>query len=224
MFWVKTGLVIAAVVERAHSCAVGTPQDCGDEASCVGVSGVWVAVADGIDSGATAVQGGRRYTLGQTDEEFETVVSAPNGGYCTRELASIPSSCSNNATQCTNMGDCFYRPDGGRWFHSDAGETCVSNCSHPLVYCDQTRCGQTLGCGWFILTQLNADQCYCIENPGIYGNPPARAKLSWMFWDQPASLPIFILAIIAILAIVWNVIQFNIKPFFRKVFKPKPKE
>jgi hypothetical protein len=205
-------------------CGVGSPQECTDESSCVGASGIWVPVADAVEVPGTAVQGGRRYTLGQSDEEFTTVISAPNGGYCTRQLSGISTECQGNATECLTMDSCFYRNNGGRWYRSSESETCVDNCSHPLVFCDKSRCQSALGCSWFIKTQSNSDQCFCIENPGIYGNPPARDKLGWIFWDQPVSLPIFIIAIIAGLAIAWNVWVFNIKPFFLKIFKKKPKE
>lgn len=217
-----TSLAVAA--GGSGTCIVGTPEECTSEATCVGANGVWVPVADALEVPGTAVQGGRRYTLGQTDSEFTTVISAPNGGYCTREISAIPATCESNFIHCESMESCFYRQAGGRWFRSTQSQACVDKCAHPLVFCDQARCESTLGCGWFVKTQSNADQCFCIENPSIFGNPPAKEKLSWIFWDQPVSLPIFVIAIIALIAIAWNVWIFNLKPFFLKVFKKKPKE
>ena len=220
----KLVVIVGALAGSSATCIVGTPEECTTEDSCVGANGVWIPVAEALEVPGTAVQGGRRYTLGQTDAEFTTVITAPNGGYCTRQVPPIPANCESNSTHCETMESCFYRSSGGRWFRTAESETCVDTCAHPLVFCDQARCQATLGCGWFIKTQSNSDQCYCIENPGIYGNPPPKEKLSWIFWDQPASLPIFVIAIIAVIAILWNVWIFNIKPFFLKVFKKKPKE
>jgi len=220
----KIALMLGAAALGSSTCIVGTPEECTTEATCVGANGVWVPVADALEAPGTAVQGGRRYTLGQSDSEFTTVISAPNGGYCTRQVSAIPSNCEANSTLCESMESCFYRSNGGRWFRTAESEACIDTCTHPLVFCDQTRCEATLGCGWFVKTQSNSDQCFCIENQSIFGNPPAKEKLSWIFWDQPVSIPIFVIAVIAALAIAWNVWIFNIKPFFLKVFKKKPKE
>jgi hypothetical protein len=123
------------------------------------------------------------------------------------------------------MDFCFYRAAGaGRWFHTNESSYCVSNCSSPLVFCDQNNCQSTLGCSWFVLTQSNEDQCFCIDNPGIFGNPPARPKLSWIFWDQPISMPIFVIAVIAAIALLYNIFVTNVKPFFNKLLKKRPKE
>lgn len=208
-----------------NACSVASPQSCTSEATCAGASGIWVPVTSALDLPATAVDGGRRYTLGQSDEEFEKVIAAPNGGYCTSLLRSeVPQPCQDEASECTSLDDCFYRQSGGRWYRSSKSQMCVATCAHPLVYCDKARCGATLGCGWFVKTQSSEDQCFCIENPGIFGNPSPKQKVTWMFWDQPISIPIFVLAVIAALGIAWNVWVFNIKPFFLKVFKKKPKE
>jgi hypothetical protein len=217
-------LGVGALTGTSATCLVGTPQGCSDEASCVGVNGVWVPVANALDIPGTAVQGGRRYTLGQSDEQFTKVISAPNGGYCTKQVSPVTAECEADYNKCETMEGCFYRQQGGRWFHTSTSETCVNTCAHPLVFCDKARCQSTLGCGWFIKTQSNADQCYCIDNPGIFGNPPAPPKMTWIFWDQPVSIPIFVIAVIALIAIAWNVWIFNLKPFFLKVFKKKPKE
>jgi hypothetical protein len=75
-----------------------------------------------------------------------------------------------------------------------------------------------------VLSQSTDDQCYCIDNPGIFGNPPPRAKLNWIFWDQPISMPVFVIAILAALGILYNILVTNVKPFFDKLLNKKPKE
>ncbi len=220
----RIGALVLLGHEAMATCMIGSAQECTDEASCVGVQGVWIPVANATDLPATAVDGGRRFTLGQSDAEFETIIFAPNGGYCTQPLSVVPQECQNNATQCDSLDSCYYRTNGGRWFRSSESQTCISNCSHPLVYCDKTRCETTLGCDWFVKTQSSADQCFCIDNPGLFGNPPKKARITWIFWDQPVSLPVFVIAIIAIIAIAWNIWIYNLKPFFLKVFKKKPRE
>ena len=200
------------------------PQACTSESFCENIGlGVWVPVANGTYIPGTAIDGGRRYTLGQNDEEFTSIIYAPNGGYCTAKNAPISDNCSSNATLCNSMENCMYRDNGGgRWFKGDTSSACVNNCSHPLVFCDEGRCGSTMGCTWFIKSQSNADQCYCIENPGIYGYPPKRPSLTWIFWDQPWSLLAFIPACIGVLALGYYVFIYNILPLIRSCKKKKP--
>ena len=173
----------------------------------------------------TALVGGRRYVMGQNDREFTHTISAPNGGYCTFPSVAVSEECEANEDMCDTMDSCFYRTAGaGRWFHAAESTRCVSNCTHPLVFCDKGRCASTMGCSWFIKSQANVDQCYCIDNPGLNGNPPAKPRMTWIFWDQPVSIPIFVIACIAVIGIAYNVWLFNLKPFFARVFKRKPKE
>jgi hypothetical protein len=206
------------------SCDVTNPEVCTTETSCSVAGGIWIPVAPAEYIPGTAVQGGRRYTLEQSNSEFTQTISAPNGGYCTLPVSTPSEACQNNATLCLTMGDCFYRTDTGRWYHTSSSELCVAACSDPLVFCDESRCSSTLGCSWFIKTQANSDQCYCTDNPGIFGYPPAPPDLSWAYWDQPWSLPIFILALIAAVAILYQVYVFNIRPWFHKLIKKRPRE
>jgi hypothetical protein len=199
------------------TCSSSYPSACDSEQSCAGVAGVWVPVANATYIPPTALSGGRRYTLSESDSEFTYTISAPNGGYCTFPLPPVNSNCESNVTLCGSMGDCFYRDSGaGRWFEADNTGQCITNCSSPLVFCDESRCGSTFGCSWFVKTQSTANQCYCIDNPGIFGNPPPPESLSWMFWDQPASLPVFIFAVIAIIALGYNIYIHNLRPLWRK--------
>ena len=208
------------------SCVPSTLEECTSESTCTQAAGVWVPVADATYIPGTALAGGRRYTLGQSDSEFSTTISAPNGGYCTRPVSTVPSECESNASACASMGDCFYRSSGrGRWFQTEASMACVATCSDPLVFCDKSRCESAMGCSWFVLTQSNADECYCMDNPGVFGNPPEPAKITWIFWDQPGTLPIFIIAILGGLGIAYYVFIFNLMPLIDALKqKMKPKE
>ena len=206
------------------TCNPVNPEVCTDEESCTAATGVWIPVAPATYIPGTAVGGGRRYTLEQSNSAFTSTIAAPNGGYCTLGTSPISENCQVNATFCHSMNGCMYRNDTGRWYHSLQSEACISTCSDPLVFCDQSRCQSTMGCSWFIKTQANSDQCYCMDNPGIFGNPPAPPSMPWAFWDQPWTLPIFIIAVIAGLAILYQIFIFNVKPFFHKIFKKKPRE
>jgi len=214
-------VAVSSIREVVSECSQLYPQTCTNSADCEAIgNGVWIPVENATDLPGTALLGGRRYTLGQTDEEFTTTIYAPNGGYCTRSLVAASTNCTSNATLCDTMDHCMYSGNG-RWFHGDSSSTCVSNCSHPLVYCDEGRCGSTMGCVWFIQSQSTSDQCFCRENPGIYGNPPKPPSLTWIFWDQPWSLLAFIPACIAVLALGYYIFIFNIRPLWQKCRKPK---
>jgi hypothetical protein len=205
------------------ACTPIYPQACTSENFCETIGlGVWISVDNATDLPGTAIDGGRRYTLGQKDKDFKKNITAPNGGYCLAKNPPISDNCSRNATLCNSMESCMYRTDTGRWFRDDISSTCVSNCSHPLVFCDKNRCDSTMGCTWFIKSQSNADECFCYENPGIYGNPPKKPSLTWIFWDQPWSLLAFIPACIAALALGYYIFVFNIKPLWAKCCKKKP--
>ena len=207
------------------ACSPDAVTMCVDETSCTTATGVWVPVANATYIPGTALVGGRRYVMGQNDREFTHTISAPNGGYCTFPSVAVSEECEANEDMCDTMDSCFYRTAGaGRWFHAAESTRCVSNCTHPLVFCDKGRCASTMGCSWFIKSQANVDQCYCIDNPGLNGNPPAKPRMTWIFWDQPVSIPIFVIACIAVIGIAYNVWLFNLKPFFARVFKRKPKE
>ena len=209
---------------RGSVCSNSLPQACDSDDACSGVSGVWVPVVNATYIPGTALVGGRRYTLEQSDSEFTQTVSAPNGGYCTSAVTAPSAACEGNATLCESMDACFYRQAGaGRWFHSVSSETCMPTCAHPLVFCDKSNCQSTMGCDWFVKTQSNADECYCIDNPGLFGNPPAKPRVTWIFWDQPWSIPIFVFACIAGVAVLYNVWIFNLKPFFRRALDKRRK-
>lgn len=215
-------------IRRGESCSAQKPQLCTNSSACTDNSGVWIPVDPATYIPGTALVGGRRYTLTENDDQFAKQIVAPNGGYCTLAYSStqsVSAQCEENNELCTSFDECFYRKSGpGRWFHTDISSFCVSNCSHPLVFCDKTNCQTTLGCSWFVLSQSTDDQCYCIDNPGIFGNPPPRPKLNWIFWDQPISMPVFVIAILAALGILYNILVTNVKPFFEKLLNKKPKE
>ena len=207
------------------TCSLVTPQVCRSEQACVAAGGYWIAVTPAIYIPGTAVQGGRRYTLEQRDAEFTNTISAPDGGYCTHTSPAISQECASDATLCSSMDACMYRSQvAGRWFHSGSSDFCVPTCDHPLVFCDKSRCQATMGCSWFVKTQSNADQCFCIDNPGINGNPAARPKITWIYWDQPYAIPIFVFAVQGAAAVLFYAFVHNIKPFFERIFKQKPKE
>lgn len=220
--------IVANTLNRSNACSSSNPQACINKQACISVSGVWITVDPATFIPGTALVGGRRYTLTQTDNDFSTTISAPHGGYCTIASQIPPASpeCEADAESCSSMDACFYRKSGsGRWFHTDASSYCMSNCSHPLVFCNKGNCQTTMGCSWFVLSQANADQCYCIDNPGIFGNPPPKTKLSWIFWDQPISMPVFVIAVIAAIGLLYKIFVTNVKPFFDKLlFKKKPKQ
>lgn len=210
-------LAVSGAWSQTVACSTTHPQACATEPTCSSISGIWIPVTNATYIPPTALLGGRRYTIGQSNSEFETIIYAPNGGYCTPGAPVVDSNCDANITYCGSMGDCFHRGSGaGRWFQDTTSSSCVSNCSNPLVFCDQTRCKATFGCTWFVKTQATEDQCYCLEDPGIWGNPAPPAPLTWIFWDQPASLPVFILACIALLGLAYNVYIHNIRPLWQR--------
>lgn len=209
-------LGVSGASSSAVTCSASYPQACDSETSCSTAAGVWIPVNNATYMPPSALLGGRRYTIGQSDAEFATTIYAPNGGYCAEPVPAVSNNCDSNVTYCGTMGECFYRnPTAGRWFQDSSSSLCVSNCSDPLVFCSESRCGATFGCTWFVKTQSTEDECYCLEDPGIWGNPAPPASMSWIFWDQPASLPIFILACFGLIGLGYNVYIHNLRPLWQ---------